>query len=129
VPEKLTVEAFYSEGKNGVLKGLRCKEGHVTVPPMHSCRICGSEELTLTQLSGRGTISSFTEVYSKSKEFPLETPYTLALVTLEEGGNLLGVIKSKPEMGLAVRVKFETVEASTKLIHEKDRPRIFFELT
>lgn len=128
MPEKLTVEAFYSEGKNGSLTGLRCKEGHVTVPPRHSCRICGSEELTVVQLSGRGTISSFTEVYSKSKEFPLETPYTLALVTLEEGGNLMGVLKSKAEIGRAVQVKFETVDASAKLIPEKDRPRIFFEI-
>ena len=78
------------------------------------------------ELSGKGKVVSYTEVYSKSKEFPVETPYVLALVRLEEGSNLLGVLKqqTKIELGQAVRVKFE--EGGEKL--DANRwPRITFE--
>jgi uncharacterized OB-fold protein len=65
-----------------------------------------------TELSGEGEVVSFTEVYVKSEEFPLETPYTLALVTLVEGGNLIGVLrgpKTSQMHGSKVRVRFEDV--------------------
>ncbi|MHB8567081.1 MAG: Zn-ribbon domain-containing OB-fold protein [Nitrososphaerales archaeon] len=128
--EKLTVESFYAWGKKGSLLGLRCSAGHVTVPPRHSCRVCESPTLEVVTLSGKGTIASFTKVYSKSKEFPLETPYTLALVTLKEGGNLLGIVKdqAKAAFGLKVRVKFETLDSSARINVERERLRIFFEI-
>ncbi len=130
--EKLTVDAFYAEGKKtGTLLGLECPEGHVTVPPRHSCRVCGSSTMKVLALSGIGTIASFTQVYSKSKEFPLETPYTLALVTLKEGGNLLGVVRddqANVAVGKAVRVRFEIVNSNSKISVETTRPRIFFDL-
>ena len=77
---------------NGKLIGLVCSSGHVTVPPRSTCQSCSSEVLEEIQLSGKGKVVSFTEVFVKSKEFPIETPYVLALVRLLEGGKLLGVL-------------------------------------
>lgn len=122
MPEKLTIDQFYESGKAGKLIGLKCDSGHVTVPPRHSCSVCGSTNLEATELSGRGSVISFTEVHVKTKEFPLPTPYVLSLVSLDEGGNLLGILDGQVlEHGTKVSVKFRE-------IGEKARwPRIFFE--
>lgn len=124
--EKLSVSQFYSEAtRSGVILGLKCVNGHVTVPPRHSCRVCNSEELTVTSLSGIGRVVSFTKVYTKSAEFPLQIPYNLALVQLEEGGSLFGIIEEEegksPTFGLKVKVRFK------KIPEDSDRPRIFFD--
>lgn len=124
--EKLTVEAFYSEAtKRGVLLGLRCINGHVTVPPRHTCRICHSAQLSVVELSGEGRIISLTVVHTKSKEFPLETPYVLGLVQLEEGGTLLGIVNdAASRIGSRVRVRFKKLSPDDKA---ESWPRIFFE--
>ena len=129
--ELLSTVAFYEEGRKGKLKGLKCEGGHITVPPSHSCRICQSMNLNVVELSGRGKILACTEVFRKSVEFPLETPYVLTLVALEEGGNLLGILRAPFEKGVhgaKVRTKFEIITKTEHLSPERDRPRIFFEL-
>jgi uncharacterized OB-fold protein len=126
MPELLTVDTFYENGRKGKLIGLECDSNHMTVPPRKSCLVCRSQNLKLVELSGRGKIISFTEVHVKSKEFPIATPYDLALVQLVEGGNLLGVLEKAPgtaiQHGGNVWVKFRDVD------NAKGRwPRIFFE--
>lgn len=77
------------------------------------------------KLSGRGIIQSYTEVAVKTKEFPIDTPYTLAMVRLEEGGNLIGVVRSQASRighGVPVSVRFEDPPNS-----KEKWPRIFFE--
>jgi uncharacterized OB-fold protein len=120
--EKLTIDQFYESGRAGKLLGLRCESGHVTVPPRHSCASCGSTNLETVELSGKGSVVSFTEVNVKTKEFPLQTPYTLSLVSLSEGGSLLGIFDgSELEHGTKVSVKFREIGDKSKW------PRIFFE--
>jgi len=125
--EILTVDSFYENAKKGKLIGLECDSKHITAPPRKSCRVCGSQNLTLVELSGRGRIVSFTQVYVKSKEFPVPTPYDLSLVNLVEGGNLLGVLEKTPgieiEYGANVRVIFRDIADQIG-----EWPRIFFEL-
>jgi uncharacterized protein len=134
--EKLTVDSFYSEAKGGKLVGLKCDQGHMTIPTRRTCRVCLSPNLEVVELSGMGKIITYTDVYSKSRDYPLEAPYTLALVNLVEGGNLLGVVSnadsSKISYGRNVRVTFKVVQGAGDGIRpispEKERPRIFFEL-
>lgn len=128
----LSVDQFYSEAKgSGILLGLRCDRNHVTVPPRHTCRVCGSRELTVVELSKLGTVISFTVVYTKSGSFPLDVPYILALVNLDEGGNLLGVVERGAVSGnpiipshLRVKVCFKTLSQDPR-----ERPRIFFQFS
>ncbi len=123
---QLTVDRFYEMASRGKLIGLRCPNGHVIVPPRRSCRECQSMDLVSFELSGRARIVSFTSVHVKSKDFPLETPYILALVTLLEGGHLLGVfngLESIVKYGAEVFVKFRKVQETDKW------PRVFFEIT
>jgi uncharacterized protein len=120
----ITIDNFYEQARQGKLFGLKCDLGHITVPPRQSCRICDSRELQPLELSGRGEVVSFTEVHVKSKEFPIEAPYTLALVSLQEGGNLIGVLRgSAPRYGLKIFVKFEDVPGSSG-----KWPRTFFDV-
>ncbi|HYB04833.1 MAG TPA: OB-fold domain-containing protein [Nitrososphaerales archaeon] len=108
--QRVTIDLFFDQARKGRLTGLKCDLGHITVPPRYSCRVCLSEKLQPIELSGRGEVVSFTEVHVKSKEFPLDVPYTLALVTLVEGGNLMGVLRgfqSVPKHGSKVLAKFE----------------------
>ncbi|MGA2875245.1 MAG: Zn-ribbon domain-containing OB-fold protein [Nitrososphaerales archaeon] len=123
--QPLTVDQFYAQARADRLLGLRCESGHVTVPPRRSCRICQSLNMQVIEIAKTGKVVSFTVVHVKSRDFPLETPYTLAIVKLDAGGNLLGVINgSTPEVvsGSKVSVKFRDVGENGKW------PRIFFEL-
>ena len=122
--EILTVDSFYEFALQGKLLGLQCDSAHISVPPRRSCRVCRSTNLNKIELSGSGKIVSWTEVFVKSKEFPVSTPYFLALVELEEGGNLMGIVD-----GPSSSLKFGTVVSVIfRRLNEKDWPRIFFSL-
>jgi uncharacterized protein len=123
--EVLTVDTFYSEGAKGRLLGVKCEQGHVSVPPRTSCEVCGSRNVSATKLSGRGEVISFTEVFSKARDFPLDTPYVLALLRLQEGGKLLGVADNPAKNvahGTKVKVEFRRIKSDG----ESAWPRIFF---
>ncbi len=123
--QQLTIDQFYEQARSGRLLGLRCESGHVTVPPRRSCRVCQSLNMQVIEIAKTGKIVSFTVVHVKSRDFPLDTPYTLAIVKLDEGGNLIGVINgstSEVVSGTKVSVNFRDVGENGKW------PRIFFEL-
>jgi uncharacterized OB-fold protein len=121
--EVLSVDSFYKEGReNNRLLGLVCEKEHLTVPPRHSCRICGSTLLRVKVLSGTGIVTASSKVYAKSKAFPLEAPYSLALVQLNEGGYLLGIAEADDaaRIGSTVKVFFKAAGDNSEW------PRIFF---
>lgn len=136
--QELTVNDFYREAKEGKILGLKCDLGHITIPPRYSCRVCQSPKLEIVRLSGKGKIINYTEVYAKSRDFPLDAPYTLALVRLAEGGNLFGTVldedSAKISFGTNVDVTFKEVESVAsnsirQISSEKGRPRIFFKIS
>jgi uncharacterized protein len=130
----LTVDSFYSYALGGKLVGLKCANGHVTTPPRHSCSVCKSDQLAVVELSGMGEVISHTIVYVKSQEFPLDMPFVLALVRLNEGPKLLGVLRANAseissettKMGKKVRVNFEVLNSPSEKSQSR-WPRIFFE--
>lgn len=54
-------------------------------PPRDICPECGEEAKTLYQFSGKGEVYSFTTVYEGPAGFEENTPYTVAMVRLQEG--------------------------------------------
>lgn len=62
---------------------LKC--GHMTFPPKPVCPECWESELEWVELSGRGTLVSYTEVSAAPAMFAHEAPYTLCIVDLDEG--------------------------------------------
>lgn len=61
----------------------RC--GKTLFPPRDVCPECGGPARTAFELSGRGSVYSYTTMYHAPDAFTDQTPYVVALVKLEEG--------------------------------------------
>ena len=108
--------AFWQGGKDNRLIMTKCHNcGLFIHPHVAFCRRCHSRDVGPSVLSGRGTVSTYTINYQKW-EPGLETPYVVAIVTLEEqdGLNLTTNIVNCPHeevrIGMPVTVVFEQVE-------------------
>ncbi len=93
---KLCFKDYNQALKQNKLLGLKCKQcGEITVPPKIVCGKCASTDLDVIELSGRGTIQTFTTVFVAPEGREAECPYTIVLVELDEGpwlmGNLTGI--------------------------------------
>ncbi|SFH14328.1 hypothetical protein SAMN05660649_04021 [Desulfotomaculum arcticum] len=86
---KLTHKQYYEALKKNKLLGLKCFTcGGYTTPPKLCCDNCGSTELEIAELSGRGEIKTYTVVRVAPEG--LNAPYIVVLVELEEGPWLMG---------------------------------------
>lgn len=65
-----------------------CACGSLQHYPRPFCLSCDHSDLDLVEISGRGTVHSFT-VVQRSAYDDLPAPYVIALVSLEEGVRLL----------------------------------------
>ena len=89
--------------------------------PRVVCPHCFGRDLDWQQVSGRGTLHTFTVVYRGQRQFPLPTPYVIAVVELDEGArlmtNLIGVEPdpAKLRIGMPVEVVFEDVSPDIAL--------------
>ena len=90
---KLTHVQYFEALKENVLKGLKCLDcGTITVPPKAVCDDCGSTNQEITQLSGDGTIRTFTVIRVAPEGF--KAPYVVVLAQLREGPWLTGLLNS-----------------------------------
>ncbi len=81
---KLTHLQYFAALKEDILKGLKCLDcGTITVPPKATCDECGSTNQEITQLSGEGTIRTFTVIRVAPEGF--KAPYVVVLTQLREG--------------------------------------------
>jgi uncharacterized OB-fold protein len=78
---------FWEAARKHVLSLQRCdKCAEYVFYPRGLCSHCGSAELTWTEVSGRGTVYSFTVARRPTMVgFPDEVPYVIAIVELDEG--------------------------------------------
>ena len=85
---------------------------HSQFYPRLYCTACMSERVEWVKASGRGTVLSFTIVYRPvTQAFAADVPYVVALITLDEGPQLMSnVVGCAPEtvhIGMPVEVTFE----------------------
>lgn len=102
---KLTFTDYSEALKEDRLLGLKCQEcGAITVPPKITCSKCRGTRLEVVQLSGRGTVQTFTTIHVPPEGRETEAPYVVVLVELDEGpwlmGNLGGVDPTKVTMDI-----------------------------
>lgn len=108
---------FWHGARDGRLMIQRCdccrRYQH---PPTASCIHCGSDDVTPTQVSGRGTLHSFTEVHHVfHPAFKADVPYIVARVAIEEQDdvflftNLRDCPSEAAFSGMPVQVIFEGV--------------------
>jgi uncharacterized OB-fold protein len=108
-----------------------CAEGRLVVPrcddcgdlfwyPRLVCPICGSQSVTYTEVSGRGTIYARAVMRRGDGPFREVAPYVLAMVQLEEGPTMMtNIVGADPEtvvVGQAVHVVFDEVPDGTDAV-------------
>jgi uncharacterized OB-fold protein len=104
-------EFFWTSGKDGVLRFLRCAECDELVhPPAPYCPKCGSDRPEPTAVSGRGMLYSFT-VNHQAWDGTTE-PYVIGLVAIDEQPavrlttNIVGCEPDAVTIGMPVEVVF-----------------------
>jgi hypothetical protein len=102
---KLDFKKYSDALSKNRLLGLRCGEcSKYTCPPKMTCQECGSPDLEIVQLSGKGKIRTFTQTFVAPQGRECEAPYTVVLVELEEGpwiaGNLIDISPEEVNMDL-----------------------------
>ncbi len=104
-------QPFWEGCRNHELRIQQCSAcGHYQFYPRLYCTACMSEQVEWVRASGRGTVLSFTVVYRPvTKAFAEDVPYVVALVTLEEGPQLMSnIVECDPEQ-VAIGIPVESV--------------------
>jgi uncharacterized OB-fold protein len=85
------------------------------------CRFCWSRDIEDVESSGRGTVYSYSIVYSVGdKALAREVPYALAIVELDEGPRVMTRIDGDPDavrIGDAVTATYRDLDDETTLLH------------
>ena len=109
---------FWEGVKRRKLLVQRCAECHrFQFPPNASCDSCSSKKLSFEEVSGRGTVYSFTETVSGARHpyFQSISPYLVGLVQLEEQEGLIFASNfpdskyADIEFGAPVEVEFQEI--------------------
>ena len=115
---------FWAAARRHELTLPFCREcGAAHYYPRALCPSCLSLDLEWRTVSGKGTLHTFTVVHRGQKDFPLGTPYILAVVELAEGPrmmtNLVGLApdSARLRIGLPVEVVFQDVTDEIALPH------------
>ncbi len=112
---------FYEGCKNNQLLYQKCRDcGEVIFFPKRTCSNCMGRNLGWQESSGKGKIFSFTVTYDAAPpEFMPHVPFVLAVVTLEEGFNILTNIEECDfddiRCDMPVQVKFDPVTSEVTL--------------
>jgi uncharacterized protein len=92
------------------LKGIACHAcGRHSFPQRPLCPHCGSESISDIVLATRGRVASWTVVHQAPP--PLQTPYTLVTVDLDDGVRLLGAATGDVDIDSAVVVELFTLKS------------------
>src|SRR6267378_3128388 len=112
---------FWDAAAQRRLSMPRCRQCDAfTFPPRPTCGECGGTELEWTELSGRGSVYSFTVIRqvvggAAAKGFEPDIPYVVAWIDLAEGPRLVSNVVDCPidqvTIGMAVEAVFEQVSA------------------
>lgn len=107
---------YWTGGANGRLLIARCADcAYYVHPPAPFCPRCESRAVAPEQVSGRGTVFSYT-INHKAWVPGLAVPYVLALVAIDEQddvrlvSNIVGCPPEDVTFGMAVEVLFEPCE-------------------
>ena len=112
-PPRVTpfTKPFWQGLDEGVLRTSKCRGcSHMTFPPKPICPECWKSDVDWVDLSGRGTLYSFTEVSAAPATFADEAPYVLCLVDLDEGIRCLSRINERwedltPDMRVRLEIR------------------------
>jgi uncharacterized OB-fold protein len=111
----------WAAAREGRLALQRCDDClRFTHYPSALCEHCLSTSFAMTEVSGDGTVETFSVVYRAfSPDFEHDVPYAVALVKLDEGVNLLswvvGIDPEEVRIGMRVHATFERISDEISL--------------
>jgi len=108
----LGIESFYKFVSEGKLMGSKCKKcGEVMLPPRPLCPKCLGKDLSWVELKPRGKLLTYTVIHVAPKQFETLAPYPVGILKLDDGPQLLGMIRGveqdKLKIGMALTLDFE----------------------
>jgi uncharacterized OB-fold protein len=81
------------------------------------CPKCYSKDLSWVELKGSGELLTYTVIHVAPKQFETLAPYAVGIVKLEEGPQLLGMIRGievdKLKVGMSLTIDFEKASNTT----------------
>ena len=103
---------FWDGTRKGELRLQRCQDcGEIYFPPRPVCPACSSRNVSVFRASGKGKLHSYVINHRQHPSF--DSPYSIALVRLEEGPTMLSNIvecEQTPEalvLDMPLEVTFE----------------------
>ena len=114
---------FWTAAKNRKLVMQKCGRcGTLNFFPKPWCIDCGSRQLDWVEVSGKGTVYSFTTANKVMMNFPgwkADPPVTLGIIDLDEGARMYGqLVGANPEdyrIGMKVKAIFEDLGAEAAI--------------
>jgi uncharacterized OB-fold protein len=114
------VSEFARHLKDGRLMASRCRAcGATAFPPRADCHACMSGDFEFVEVSGKGTLLTYTTIVAAPTGFEDLAPYVVGVVDLAEGGRALAwfgdtVPEGQIEIGMPLQLvprMFEELEA------------------
>jgi len=121
------VAEFAQHLRDGRLVGSRCTAcGTTAFPPRADCAACMSPGFEYAEVSGRGTLHTFTTIVAAPAGFEQFAPYVIGVVDLEDGGRALAWIGEtvKPEE-IAIGMPLQVVP---RMLEESEEIRVYYSL-
>ncbi len=118
---EFTTKKFKEFIADGIIKGSKCKScGKICLPPRPICPDCNGTNLEWKELSPDGKIKTFTVINVPLSNMVGRSPYTVAVVELDDGlyisGNILDVKRGENlSVGARVVAEFDKRENDTIL--------------
>jgi scaffold protein (connect acetoacetyl-CoA thiolase and HMG-CoA synthase) len=114
--EPFTIEQFYKFLQQGKLLAGECvKCGKIHLPPRPLCDNCFSQEFKWVNVSGKGTLITYTVIYIAPQQFQDLTPYAVGIVQLENGLKIPGMIQEikKEQLRIGIQLLLDFGSCST----------------
>jgi uncharacterized OB-fold protein len=118
---------FWDGCKSHELRVQRCRAcGDAYFYPRNVCPNCLSRDVEWIRASGRGKLHTFSVVHAGGRNPPLELPFVLAVVELEEGprmlSNLVGVSADPAAIRCDMPVVVEFADVTDQISLPRFRP-------
>jgi uncharacterized OB-fold protein len=95
-------------------------------PPRDICPECGEDARTLYHFSGRGEVYTYSTVFQAPEGHEEQTPYTVALVRLEEGPMVTAQITDIEDGSDAIKIGMPVEMVTRKLRSDGERGTIIY---
>ena len=121
------VSDFAKHLRNGRIMGSRCGAcGYESFPPRADCPECRSDDFSYFEVTGKGTVMTFTEIVAAPAGFEDVAPFTIGVVNLEETGRLLAwfgetIPADEIEIGMEV-------QAVPRVFEELEEIKVYYSL-